>query len=146
MVLWSSDPGQGWQSHQPPCLLESEVPSAKLGRWSPRSPPRTGSAHCCSSGLFLPLCSPRSGFQAQEAQPPRTAFTERWWGCQKPGEDAGEHAQGSARGRCAWDWEGRGLYVWPSQQELPAGPVQSPGKRGPCHTGPITAPGGLTHS
>lgn len=39
-----------------------------------------------------------------------------------------------------------GLYVWPSQQKLPAGPVQSPGKWGPCHTGPITAPGGLTHS
>ena len=68
MVLWSSDPGQGWQSHQLPCPLGSEVPSGKPGWWSPRSPPRTGSAHCRSPGHFLPLCSLPSVFQAQLSQ------------------------------------------------------------------------------
>ena len=71
-----------------------------------------------------------------------------------PGEDAwgahlgrtpGEHAWGSAQGGCAWDPEGcSGLCAWPSQHELLAGPVWSPGKQGPCHTRPVIAPGGLT--
>lgn len=148
MALWSSDPGQGWQSHQPPCPLGSEVRSA-AGPVVTLEP----SPHGLCSLLLLRLLPPSlfpplrvSGTGGGLAT--RTAFTERRWGCQKPGRTQGSMPR-ALPGRVCLGPGGPpvpGLYVWPSQQELPAGPVQFSGVWCPCHTGPITAPGGLTHS
>lgn len=99
------------------CPLGSEVPSAKLAGGHPGALPARRLCSLLLLRLLPPsLFPPHSGFQAQEAQPPRTAFTERRWGCQKPGEDVGSMPRalpgagvlGTRRAPVS------GLYVWPS--------------------------------